>query len=82
MVDLNELKPRWRDAFAVGAGVLFDRFVIRRLQQYVSLQMKSSIQDAVSEVYSQQKAEREELYKKIDSLTYEITEMKKKVGTS
>jgi hypothetical protein len=82
MVDLTDIKPRWRDAFDVGAGVLLDRFVIRRLQQYVSLQMKSSIQNAVSEVYSQQKTEREELYKKIDSLTYEIAEMKKKVGTS
>ena len=82
MVDLNDLKPRWRDAFDVGIGVLLDRFVIKRVQEYVSNQMKSSLQNALSEVYVQQRAERDDLYKKIDSLAYEIGEMKKKVGTS
>jgi len=82
MVELNQLKPNWRDAFDFGAGVLVDRFVIKRVQEYVSNNMKAAISSAVTEAYTQRKAEREELYKKIDSLTYEITEMKKKVGTS
>jgi hypothetical protein len=44
--------------------------------------MKSAVRSTIAEVYSQQRVERDELYKKIDSLTYEVTEMKKKVGTS
>lgn len=82
MVDLNQFKPNWRDAFDVGVGVFLDRFVIKRVQDYVSLQIKSSMQNAISEVYSQQRGERDELYKKIDALTNELSEMKKKVGTS
>lgn len=82
MVDLSSLKPKWRDAFDIGAGIFLDRFVIKRVQDYVSHQMKSSIQNAIAEAYIQQKSERDELYKKIDSLTYEISEMKKKVETS
>lgn len=82
MVDWNQFRPNWRDAFGVGAGVLVDRFVIKRVQEYVSNEMKSAMKTAVSEAYNQQKMERDELYKKIDVLTYEITEMKKKVETS
>jgi hypothetical protein len=82
MVDWNQLKPNWRDAFDVGVGVLVDRFVIKRVQEYVSDSMKSAVRSTIAEVYSQQRVERDELYKKIDSLTYEVTEMKKKVGTS
>lgn len=82
MFDLNQFKPNWRDAFDVGVGVFLDRFVIKRVQDYVSLQIKSSMQNAISEVYSQQRGERDELYKKIDALTNELSEMKKKVGTS
>ena len=82
MVEWNNLRPNWRDAFDVGVGVLVDRFVITRVQHYFSEQMKSAMRSAVGEVYSQQKIERDELYKRIDSLTYEIGEMKKKVGAS
>lgn len=82
MVEWNQLKPNWRDAFDVGVGVLVDRFVLKRVQEYVSDLMKSAVRSTIAEVYSQQRTERDELYKKIDSLTYDITEMKKKVGTS
>ena len=82
MVEWSNLRPNWRDAFDVGVGVLVDRFVITRVQHYFSEQMKQAMRSAVGEVYSQQKIERDELYKRIDSLTYEIGEMKKKVGAS
>jgi hypothetical protein len=80
MVDWSQLKPNWRDAFDVGVGVIVDRFVIKRVQEYVSDSMRAAIHSTIAEVYSQQKAERDELYKKIDLLTSDIAEMKKKVG--
>jgi len=82
MVEWNQLKPNWRDAFDVGVGILVDRVVIKRVQEYASNTMKSALKIAFNEAYSQQRTERDELYKKIDALTYKITEMEKKVGTS
>lgn len=82
MVDWSQFKPNWRDAFDVSAGVLVDRFVLKRVQEYLTNNMKDAIRSAVSDVYVQQKTERDDLYKKIDSLAYELTELKKKVGTS
>lgn len=82
MVDWNQFRPNWRDAFDVGAGVFIDRFVIKRVQQYLQDSMHNAIKNAMSDVYAQQQTERSDLYKKIDSLTYELAELKKKVGTS
>jgi len=82
MVDWNQLRPNWRDAFDVGVGVIVDLVVIKRIQEYFSTQLQSAMKSAIAEAYTQQRSERDELYKKLDALTYEIGEMKKKVGTS
>lgn len=80
MVDWNQLKPNFRDGAYFVLGAAADRIVIPRIQGYVSNQIKAAIRNSYLEQYNQQKAEREELYKKIDALTNQVAELNKKVG--
>ena len=80
-MDLSQYKPKFRDGAYFAFGFLTDRFVMPKIQGYVSGKIKETIRSSLEESYTQQKAERDELYKKIDALSRKLDDMEKKVGT-
>jgi len=82
MVEWSKYKPNLRDGFDFGLGVVFGKVILPRVQGYVSSEIKNAIRNSYEGVIAQERAERTELYRKIDLLTNQLAELAKKVEIS
>ncbi len=78
MVDWIKYKPNIRD----GAYFVFGAVTDRVLLPLIGGQIKNAIRNSYEELYARDRAESQELYKKIDALSNQVAELGKKVGTS
>jgi hypothetical protein len=79
MVEWSKYKPNLRDGFDFGLGLVVGKVILPRVQGYVSREIKNGIKHSYEEIFAEERAE---LYRKIDLLSNQITELTKRVGAS
>ena len=82
MVEWDKYKPNLRDGFDFTLGVIVGKVILPRVQGYVSSEIKNIFKNSYEETLAQERAERAELYRKIDMLTNQFAELAKRVGPS